>query len=278
MRITISRDEAKTFFPLLVKKFAVATYLCAFEKPPNNPENEHIHCHLEMDNYKKSTMSDFMKKHNLTGKYYCKLVRKTKHDNLVYIVKNNDILFIENIEQSELDNALNETDRINDEKTIPMKHQLVNHWIKYNENELVIPDNKLALYMFIGEYHTERDYLPPTFSLCNQYALYIVMDIYRKLKSSKPYVSQNDKNDYYVIYAQLMNCKLDEIPTPETERGDQRHVNKSSQPIQYNTFGPIYTRKMKYEPEYMPKSYESDGFETEDDTEQPINYDCEFIN
>lgn len=258
MRITISRDEALKFVPVLVNKFGVSAYIYAFEKPEDNPTNEHIHCHLEMDNYKKSTMSDFMKKHNLTGKYNCQLVRKTKMDNLIYILKNGDILGQQNMNADEVEEALNTTARINDEKKIPMKEQLLNEWNKQNSQRsymggiyVSFPQTKYELIMFIDAYHIERDYLPPTNTLKNQYAIYLLTKINNNKKQTK-YYNETDKSNFYAIYCSLNNIRHDD-----------------DMPLD------VINYRMRYDIQPKIKQRKHSISDTDEDI---INYNCEFIN
>lgn len=256
LRLTVDRARAITFMPLLVSKFKVSACVCAFEKPEDNPDNEHIHAHLEIENYKKSTMSDFMKKHGFSGKYYCKLLQKTKHDNLVYVLKNGDIIYSLGINQEDIDNALNDTERINDEKKKPMKEQLLDEWNKRYQQETYLkgkyvrlPSTKYELLIFIDNYHVERDYLPPTLTLKTQYAIYLLTKI-NKQKSQTPYYNEEDKAIHFNLYCALNNIRLNDIP--------ESHI-------------PL---KMTYDlKEYCPSPSPSDC----SDGGLSINYNVEFL-
>lgn len=188
LRVTIARDDALKLIPQFIDKFKPARYIFSYEEVKQDGKvNKHIHGHLEyVQSPSKSTMSDWFKKQNLSGKYYHKTLDKDPINNKLYVFKDLDILN-HNLSEEEQEELNDETDRINTEKNIPMKQQLLNHIEGANSLEEVA--------ILIVKYHIERDYLPPTRSLLYQYVQFVV---FKKLKHLEDKLVSKISLDYEI--------------------------------------------------------------------------------
>lgn len=190
LRVTIGEDKDKftlTSFNLFLKKFKPVMYIMAYEEVGET--NKHIHAHIEYANEpKRQTMSDFMKKEGYAGKYYHTKVKTTKEKNLLYCIKDMDILAT-SLTDEELEEWKSKTEKINDEKTKPMKQQLYEVCL----DRFIAPPHRVDLVTLIFDYMKERDYMPPTPSLMKQYIMYLTD------KTTDYYLSQIKEGEEYIF-------------------------------------------------------------------------------
>ncbi len=109
---------------------------------------------------------------------------------LRYITKDLDIKK-STLPDSVLQEVLEQTRRINQEKGCKMKHLLYEEALTFVENwENGI--SKKDIYKMIDSFHVERDYLPPSFSLRTQYARYIILKY--------PFINDTIQNETYKLW------------------------------------------------------------------------------
>lgn len=181
LRVSLtSRDHAQQLIDNYLSVFPLYAYLFCFE---SKDDNLHIHGHIQYEqdydaslNKNKVKRSEFFKKMkglNLVpdkneSNYHEQVKDELK--NLAYVMKDNDLITMHNISEEKLEEARLRVDNITNEQRLTMKEQLYNAW---SLKERLFVD-KLEAYIFIDQYHVERDYLPPNMTNKNQYALYIV--------------------------------------------------------------------------------------------------------
>lgn len=187
----------------------INTFACAYEV---KDDNHHIHCHIEYKTYNEETfkkrrqklISQLKEKQQVPdckeAQYHEKL-KKDRFTNLVYCFKGRKYLK-HNLTDEEVKKIEEENERIDNEKDIPMKMQLYDLWVANNPNRFF--RNKYEAYSFIDMYHVERDYLPPTFSLKTQYAIFIVM---KQLKIIEQRTNTNTL--YHSIMYDLQGIRMD---------------------------------------------------------------------
>lgn len=129
-----------------------------------------------------------------TKQYYVGGVRDIRKC-FLYTLKDLNVVEETWIDRGEYDSMIAETIRINDEKTQPMKHQLVNYiyklMLKVDEvlgDEYIVPLDYQAVMKAIIEYHVSRDYLPPTPTMLLQYTIYCMTK--NKLDTSLLYLEK----------------------------------------------------------------------------------------
>lgn len=202
----------------------IHTFACAYEV---KDDNHHIHCHIEYKTYNEETfkkrrqklISQLKEKQMVPdckeAQYHEKL-KKDRFSNLVYCFKGRKYLK-HNLTEEELKKIEEENERIDTEKDIPMKLQLYNLWVANNNRFF---HSKYEAFSFIDMYHVERDYLPPTFSLKTQYAIFIVMKQYKiitqtsytpTLYHSIMYELQGIRMDYENHHQQAISKIIDKI-------------------------------------------------------------------
>lgn len=181
LRVSLnSRDHAQQVIDHFTGVFPLYAYLFCFE---SKDDNLHIHGHLQyVDDYdaslnkNKVKRSEFFKKMKSLNfvpdkneSNYHEVV-KDELKNLAYVMKDNDIIKQYNISDEKIEEAKLRVESITIEQKTPIKEQLYNAW---SSKERLFVD-RLEAYIFIDQYHVERDYLPPNMTNKNQYALYIV--------------------------------------------------------------------------------------------------------
>lgn len=191
-------------------------------------DNHHIHCHFEFNgkiqidvfNKRRQKFISQLKERqlvpNVKEAQYMEKLKKDKFSNLVYCLKGKDIIK-HCLSPDELKKIEEENDRIDLEKEQPMKIQLYNLWVA-NHNRFFF--SKYEAYTFIDNYHVDRDYLPPTFSLKTQYAIFILIK-QNKTYNHNPesmvryqsimYELQGIRHDYEVLHSSAMSRILDKI-------------------------------------------------------------------
>lgn len=184
LRITLSKETASKLIPLFIEKFKPDVYIFAYEEVG---ENKHIHAHLEYKDKEpsKSTLSDWFKKENLSGKYYCKTLDKEPINNKLYVVKDLDILNT-NITEEELEELRQKTADIEEDKAKDIKVKLVERIKKkIQADEMTISSSGIAE-AITDIYVDEWDKLPPPYGLQQQYTVYIM----KKLMNDESIVIQ----------------------------------------------------------------------------------------
>lgn len=119
---------------------------------------------------------------NNSKQYYVGGVRDEKKC-FLYTLKDLNIIEETWIDRAEYDSMMAETIRINDEKNMPMKQQLVNYIDKYRTKDdedmgeyIIKPDYQTVMKEII-KYHVSRDYLPPTPTMLLQYTIYVMQKL-----------------------------------------------------------------------------------------------------
>lgn len=122
LRITMEREEADKILEAYVNKFKPITYVFSYEEVE---DNHHIHGHLEYEVIpKRQTISDFFKRHNLSGCYYHKEIEKEPINNLLYVLKDLDVID-HNLEEERYNTLIEATKRINEDKKKQARHKLL---------------------------------------------------------------------------------------------------------------------------------------------------------
>lgn len=182
LRVSVDRATGKKLAKDFVSKFDVVKYCFAYEE---KGENVHIHGHLEYKEVpSKQNISYYMKQWNPDKKqsfYYHKALEKDEVHNMTYVTKDNDILRT-NYTQEELEYFKEENMRINDEKSKPMKEQLV----EYCKDKVLDSMMLGEVYEMIVDYHVQRDYLPQM-SLMPNYVIYVCKKLGRCKKQITDY-------------------------------------------------------------------------------------------
>lgn len=181
LRVSVNdADSANGVIEHFIEYFSLSSYIFAYEE---KGDNKHFHGHIQYESDFDPTLpknkvkrSEFFKKMkkldfvpDKTEASYHEACRD-EFKNLSYIVKECYVLKQYGIDESLLEEAKNNSARIELEKKTSMKEQLLVDW-KWR-NRLFV--DKLEAFMFIDEYHINRDYLPPNFTNKIQYALYII--------------------------------------------------------------------------------------------------------
>jgi len=144
----VKDGEVLTFVNALIHKFKPLKYVFAYECAKK--VNHHIHAHLEYEaEPKKSTLSDFMKVHHFSGLYYHKNVQTTARQNLLYCIKDLNIIQ-HNFEKIEYDELVNTTEKINEDKATDQRDKLYNKFI-----ESVYPSALVEHQKWVNHYNNE---------------------------------------------------------------------------------------------------------------------------
>lgn len=211
-------------------------------------ENHHIHCHFEFNG--KIQIDAFNKRRqkfiaqlkaeqlvpNVKEAQYMEKLKKDKFSNLVYCLKGKDYLK-HNLSDEELKKIENENERIDLEKDIPMKTQLHTAWVaKYKRFFL----SKYEAYTFIDSYHVERDYLPPTLSLKNQYSIYILVKMGQNFEhtpstmvmyQSVMYDLLGIRHDYEVLHDTALSKILNKIDLKNSDFVDSETEQEENETL-----------------------------------------------
>jgi hypothetical protein len=107
--------------------------------------------------------------------YYAESVKHLEKT-LCYTVKDLNVKINKWKDVSQFDDCVVETQRINDEKTQPMKQQLVKHIFEKGINDWQ------QIMVEIDNYHITREYLPPSPTLSYQYTLFVMGTLKMDLK------------------------------------------------------------------------------------------------
>lgn len=112
---------------------------------------------------------------------FCTQQVKSFENYVKYITKDENVVYTKGVSEEFMKNVLKDTQRINREKKMKMKDQLLlaaQGWYPAN----ITPQDLDDLFIQILEYHIDRNYLPPTRSLLTQYAAFIVTKLKSKHK------------------------------------------------------------------------------------------------
>lgn len=182
LRVSVDdKEKAKDVIDLYLGNFPVNAYVFGYEE---KDDNHHFHGHIKYDDDYDPTVpknkvkrSEFFKKLKSKGIVPDKTesnyheVCKDEKKNLAYVIKDCDIIGpIFNIDEDDIEEARQTVERIEAEKKTPMKDQLLNLWLPKQR----IFMTRLEAFIFIDQYHIDRNYLPPNMTNKIQYALYII--------------------------------------------------------------------------------------------------------
>lgn len=122
LRVTCDRETGIKVSNDFIDKFKPLEYAVSYE---DKDGNQHIHAHLYYDNVpKKQTISDFFKRYENVKGYYHKELKKEPIDNLLYVLKDLDIIR-HNIDQERYQQLISTTKRINADKKKHARHKLL---------------------------------------------------------------------------------------------------------------------------------------------------------
>lgn len=124
LRITCNRETSVKMADEFTKKFSPVEYAYSYEE---KGDNLHMHghlCYYDNEVPKKQTLSDFFKKHNLIGLYYHKELTKEPQNNLLYVMKDLDIIK-HNLALEYYEVLMKSTQRINEDKKKHARHKLL---------------------------------------------------------------------------------------------------------------------------------------------------------
>lgn len=144
----------------------------------------HYHAQVNVLSYNlpksvRKTIRELVKSMGLEGSEL--YVKKTKDlkKHLIYLTKDLDIVVDQWKNKEILEEAIKDTSRINAEKCMKMKHQLLSHIEQLEPGDTssgILSIEQIA--MEIIGYHVQRDYLPPSRTLLTQYTVYIITKLY----------------------------------------------------------------------------------------------------
>lgn len=166
---TLSRTHAVEIIRLFLIKFVDKLQKYIFSHEISEQGQSHVHAHLEYKPDKapcRSTLCDFFKAQNLQSKYYNKCIQKTEEANVLYIIKELDIID-HNFPGPEFEQLMELTNTINKNKKLSPKEKLIQAFqdkIYLNLNDLASDINNL----YIDQY----DQIPPIHNT-RKYALYV---------------------------------------------------------------------------------------------------------
>lgn len=212
LRITGEREDIEKIIQEFIVKFRPITYVFSYEEVE---DNHHVHAHLEYENVpKKQSLSDFMSKKGFKGKYYHKELDKEPINNLLYVLKDLDII-CHNLEQERYEQLIQTTKRINEDKKKNARHKIYElaykKFITYIDN---MPESSLAEFkdyrekqpfkslsqitdFIIQLYVLDYDKEPPL-SHIRGYVLYIAQKFLKDDKIS-PFCFQIEKDYYFYV-------------------------------------------------------------------------------
>jgi len=181
LRVSVDQpDSANAVIEYFIEAFPISSYIFGYEE---KEDNKHFHGHIKYNNdydptepKHKVKRSEFFKKMKKLG-YVIDKTEASYHEvcrdetkNLAYVIKECQILKSFDIDEELLEEARNTVSRIEKEKNMPMKEQLLELWLTKQR----IFMSRLEAFVFIDQYHVSRNYLPPNMTNKIQYALYIV--------------------------------------------------------------------------------------------------------
>lgn len=199
LRITADRTKCVSITDLFIEKFKPTLYIVAYEE---KGDNKHLHAHMEYEIVpKKQTVSDFFRKHSLTGKYYHKNAEK-EHNNKLYVLKDLDLIKT-SLSEEDIEELVSQVEVIKKDMKADVRQKLririKERLLKRIEDDAIYENtdeflnmNELDKSIYIGSfrYHytyglirreicqiyvDEWDKEPPFSSRIQQYAMYIIL-------------------------------------------------------------------------------------------------------
>jgi len=132
IRITsIDRIHALKIVNDFITKFMAKLIKYVFSHEISGSGQSHIHGHIQYKSDEvipRSTLCDFFKALGLQGKYYHKIVQKEDELNILYVIKELDIL-THNFSEEEFQTFLELTNTINENKKKNLKEKLIDHFL-----------------------------------------------------------------------------------------------------------------------------------------------------
>lgn len=189
LRVTLSADQSEKLAKEFVKKFQPVLFI--FSNEVSDKQVEHMHAHLEYEQEpKKQTISDFFKKHKLSGLFYHDTLKEEPIKNKLYVCKDLDIIY-HNLPEGQLEELEQMTYQINEDKKTDIKIKLMNEvkqllplfkkMVKVydTETDKQMEEEKISISLrdvariITDVYIDKYNKLPPTKSLMAQYCLYV---------------------------------------------------------------------------------------------------------
>lgn len=189
LRFTVSADKSEKIAKEFVSKFKPSSYI--FSNEISEQDVEHTHAHLEYEQEpKKQTISDFFKKHKLSGLFYHKELEKDPMKNKLYVCKDLDIIYT-NLSDEELEELEQMTIQINEDKKKDIKVKLIDEVKKLlplfikkvkvydSETDKQVEEEQLDIHLrdiariITDVYIDKYDKLAPPKSLMAQYCVYV---------------------------------------------------------------------------------------------------------
>ncbi len=143
-----------------------------------------VESHIKIESEKKKIRRKIKKSCGVAGSQFYVEQTKDLKKHITYLVKDLEIILNTWKNNELIEECMKETERINNEKNLKMKHQLLIYAEEtfYTEEfvtEILVNSNAAAvnindLFIEIIHYHVVRDYLPPSRTLLTQYAAYII--------------------------------------------------------------------------------------------------------
>lgn len=172
IRITGEREPLLELVKQYTAHYNVFKYIFSYEEVD---DNHHIHGHIEYAKEPtKQSISQWMKTKGYSGKYYHKKLDKDPKSNILYVVKDLDLIH-HNLSKEHIDFYKNETKKITENKKLEQRHKLLLEYNKYLEtvqaskNFWTLPD--LARWI-MNHYINVYDKEPPLAHL-KGYTIYI---------------------------------------------------------------------------------------------------------
>lgn len=197
LRVTLPADQSEKLAKEFVKKFQPTLFI--FSNEVSDQQVEHMHAHLEYEQEpKKQTISDFFKKHKLSGLFYHDTLKEEPIKNKLYVCKDLDIIY-HNLPAGQLEELEQMTYEINEDKKKDIKLKLMEEvkkclplFITKQKIEYYVIDDLEAKIMeeevnsislrdiakiIKDTYINKYDKLPPTKSLMFQYSVYVAQKL-----------------------------------------------------------------------------------------------------
>lgn len=128
LRVTCDREPGKKLMDEYIKKFKPETYIIGYEEVD---KNHHIHCHLVYSTVpSKQSISQWMKVREYSGKYYHQQVKTTNKQNIMYVVKDLDLIS-HNLPPEHIKKIIELTEEVNENKKMSQRHKLLIEYDKY---------------------------------------------------------------------------------------------------------------------------------------------------
>lgn len=206
------KQQLADILDLYIEKYQPKVYIAGYEEViEDGKSNKHMHVHIEYNGEapKKQTISDFFKKHKLTGKYYHQQIKTTNEQNKLYITKDLDLIKY-NVTEEEINRITEATQVINKSKKQDARKKILEAYSKYiiEADQLIakldeLQQSKVAsdycrfahIAMFIHKlYVNEYDKEPPTYKM-KGYILYVAEKV-NQMKELQ-FISYDIENYYY---------------------------------------------------------------------------------